>query len=49
MSVSLTDPKEYEGGEFEFDYRNKTKTSAIEEVTRLKPKGSIVVFPSYIS
>lgn len=48
MSVSLTDPKEYEGGEFEFDYRNKTKTSAIEEVTRLKPKGSILVFPSYI-
>lgn len=49
MSVSLSDPQDYEGGEFEFDYRNLSRSSTnIEEVTRLKPRGSILVFPSYI-
>ena len=48
MSVSLTDPSEYEGGEFEFDYRNESEGSNIEEVIRLKPRGSILVFPSYL-
>ena len=48
--VQLTDPKEYEGGELEFDFRQydpdkKRKTQIAKEIT---PKGSIIVFPSFV-
>lgn len=47
--VSLTDSSEYQGGEFEFAnthvHSEKTK---VYECLQLKPKGSILVFPSFI-
>jgi len=48
--VQLTDPKEYEGGELEFDFRQydpdkKRKTQIAKEIA---PKGSIIVFPSFV-
>ena len=46
-TLSLSDEKSYKGGELEFDFRHvereKQKTQMCKEV---KPKGSLVVFPS---
>ena len=49
VTVSLSNPKDYEGGELEFDFRNQipTKNKKIK-CTEILPKGSIVVFPSFI-
>ena len=55
MTISLSDPSEYEGGNLEFDFRNyskpddeKGRLSARKECTEIRPKGSIIVFPSYV-
>jgi PKHD-type hydroxylase len=45
--LSLTDPKEYEGGELQFDFRDKDK-SEVRTCIEAKGKGSIVVFPSFV-
>lgn len=48
MTVSLNDGSEYDGGELEFDmgkHRGKPVTKICNEI---KPKGSIVVFPSFV-
>ena len=48
-TVSLVDGSEYEGGDFEFDFRNKDDGSNVPYVCKeIKPKGSIVVFPSFV-
>ena len=47
VTVSLTDPKEYKGGELEFDFRNQDKSN-IRTCTEILPKGSLVVFPSFV-
>lgn len=46
----LTDPSKYKGGELEFDFRRNSpiKESKTEICTEIQPKGSIVVFPSYV-
>ena len=48
VTLSLSDDKEYSGGELEFDYRNhdpdkKANTHVLKEI---RSKGSLVVFPS---
>ena len=50
VTVSLTDPSEYKGGELEFDFRNEDpdKDPAIRTCTEILPKGSLVVFPSFV-
>ena len=50
VTVSLSDPKEYKGGELEFDFRNKDpdKKRNIKKCTEILPKGSLVVFPSFV-
>ena len=50
VTVSLTDPKEYKGGELEFDLRNEDpdKKPNIRTCTEILPKGSLVVFPSFV-
>ena len=50
VTVTLSDPKEYKGGELEFDYRDldpdkKRKPVKCKEIL---PKGSLVVFPSFV-
>jgi len=50
VTVSLSDPENYKGGELEFDFKNnepgkKSNTAVCEEIL---PKGSIVVFPSFV-
>ena len=53
VTISLSDPNEYEGGNLEFDFRNQTdwendKTSGMHECTEIRPRGSIIVFPSFV-
>jgi|TARA_R100001460_G_scaffold53227_1_gene92269 PKHD-type hydroxylase len=53
MTCQLTDGSEYEGGELEFDYRNydphmRDTSKHVVQVKQILPKGSIVVFPSFV-
>ena len=50
VTVSLSDPKDYKGGELEFDFRNTDpdKKPNIRKCTEILPKGSLVVFPSFV-
>tara|TARA_R110000851_G_scaffold192205_1_gene342932 strand:+ start:590 stop:1213 length:624 start_codon:yes stop_codon:yes gene_type:complete len=50
VTLSLSDEKDYSGGELEFDMRNtdpdkKANTHILKEI---RPKGSLVVFPSHV-
>jgi len=49
VTVSLSDPKNYKGGELEFDFRNNNNGKPARRVVKeIKKRGSIVVFPSYL-
>jgi PKHD-type hydroxylase len=53
VTISLTEPNEYVGGNLEFDFRNQTdwetdKNARIKECVEIKPRGSIIVFPSFV-
>ena len=50
VTVTLSDPKEYKGGELEFDFRNldPDKKPNIRKCKEILPKGSLVVFPSFV-
>ena len=50
VTVSLSNEKDYEGGELEFDFRNKDpyKKRNVRVCKDILPKGSLVVFPSFI-
>ena len=48
-TVSLSDETEYEGGDFEFDFRSSEDGSNQPQVCKeIRPKGSVVVFPSFV-
>ena len=48
--LHLSDPSEYEGGGLEFDFRNRDpdKEPNIRKCKEIAPKGSLVVFPSFM-
>ena len=50
MTCQLTDGSEYKGGELEFDFRNldPDKKRNIYKCKEISPKGSLVVFPSFV-
>jgi len=50
VTLSLSDEKDYKGGELEFDLRNKDpgKKRNTMICKEIKPKGSMVVFPSFL-
>ena len=50
VTVTLSDPKDYKGGELEFDFRNldPDKKRNIHKCKEILPKGSVVVFPSFV-
>jgi PKHD-type hydroxylase len=47
VTVSLSDDKEYKGGDFEVDFRDRDpdKKRNTRIVKEIRPKGSIIVFP----
>ena len=50
VTVTLSDPKDYKGGELEFDFRDldPDKKPNIQKCKEILPKGSLVVFPSFV-
>ncbi len=50
VTVTLSDPKEYKGGELEFDFRanDPDKPRKTVKCKEILPKGSLVVFPSFV-
>jgi PKHD-type hydroxylase len=50
VTCSLSDPSEYQGGELEFNFNNpeKGKKNNIKKCIEILPRGSIVVFPSFV-
>jgi PKHD-type hydroxylase len=49
VTCSLSDPKDYKGGELEFDFRNMDPgKKTIRKCEEISPRGSIVVFPSHV-
>ncbi len=49
VTCSLSDPKDYEGGELEFDFRNlEPNKKNIKKCAEVSPRGSVVVFPSHV-
>ena len=53
MTCQLTDGSEYEGGELEFDFRDyepymRDESKHCKKATEILPKGSIIVFPSFV-
>ena len=50
VTVTLSDPKDYKGGELEFDFRNMDpdKKPNVRKCTEILPKGSLVVFPGFV-
>ena len=50
VTVSLSDEKDYTGGELEFDFRNldPDKKRNIKKCKEILPKGSLVVFPGFV-
>jgi PKHD-type hydroxylase len=50
VTVTLSDPKDYKGGELEFDFRQNDpdKKRQIVKCKEILPKGSLVVFPSFV-
>jgi PKHD-type hydroxylase len=48
VTCSLSDPKDYKGGELEFDIMDEKNKSNIIQCKEILPRGSICVFPSHI-
>jgi PKHD-type hydroxylase len=49
VTCSLSAPEDYEGGELEFDFRNTDPDKqSVRKCAEIKPRGSIVVFPSHV-
>jgi len=48
VTVSLSNPDEYEGGNLEFDFRNNETGNNKKLCEEIRPRGSIVVFPSFV-
>ena len=49
VTCSLSDHKDYEGGELEFDFRNMdTNKKNLKKCAEISQRGSIVVFPSHV-
>jgi PKHD-type hydroxylase len=48
LLVQLSDPKDYKGGELEFQFRNTDDPTPTRPCLEILPRGSIVVFPSFV-
>ena len=50
VTLTLSDPQTYKGGELEFDFRQNDpdKPQKTQVCSEILPKGSLVVFPSFV-
>jgi PKHD-type hydroxylase len=49
MTINLTLPSEYEGGNLKFDFGPHSHGDRFHNCTEIRPQGSIIVFPSFIN
>ena len=47
MTINLNKPGEYDGGNLKFDYGPHASGKRFHEVEEIRPRGSIIVFPSF--
>ena len=47
VTISLNDPNEYDGGDLQFDL-GPHRADRYHSCTEIRPKGSVIVFPSHI-
>ena len=47
FSINLSDPKDFEGGEFYFEFLNSPNNNIVE-CKEIKQKGTIIIFPSFV-
>jgi PKHD-type hydroxylase len=48
MTVNLSPENSYEGGNLKFDYGPHFKGKRFQECTEMRPRGSIIIFPSFL-
>ncbi len=48
VSCTLSNPEDYDGGDLEFNISHPDKKNNLFKCTEIKPRGSVVVFPSFI-
>ena len=48
MTLCLTDPEEYEGGDMEFAFHDEDGDKQPAICEEIRPKGSLIVFPSFV-
>ena len=48
MGCSLSDPKDYSGGDLLFQFRQSTKPSLTVTCAEVLPRGSLIFFPSFV-
>jgi PKHD-type hydroxylase len=48
VTVSLSDPKNYKGGNLKFDFGPHSAGGRFHTCTEIRPRGSIIVFPSHV-
>ena len=48
ITINLNAPGDYDGGNLKFDFGQHTTRSRFHEVEEIRPRGSIIVFPSFL-
>jgi PKHD-type hydroxylase len=48
MTLNLNAPGEYEGGNLKFDFGHHSTRNRFHEVEEIRPRGSMIVFPSFL-
>jgi len=48
VSCLLSDPKDYKGGDLEFQIRNQDDPTIVNNTEHIRKRGSIIVFPSFV-
>ena len=49
VTINLNKPGDYEGGNLKFDFGPHTEGERYHECTEIRPQGSIIVFPSFVT
>jgi hypothetical protein len=48
MTLNLTDPSDYTGGDLKFDFGPHAGRGRFKTCKEIRPRGSIIIFPSFI-
>ena len=48
VTINLTDPVNYEGGNLKFDFGPHSSKERFYECTEIRPQGSMIIFPSFL-